>query len=150
MFRSTLLRQVSRASATAVRPPTFTAASISRHTIRTFTKSSAALEKQDDSQSDDAHDRYSTASAPGETEYEGAHSRTDNTIKFEHPEEAAYPQSKLVQGRGGYHFKRTLATFSLEGRVGVVTGGARGLGLVMSQALILSGANVAIVDLNSK
>lgn len=71
-----------------------------------------------------------------------------------------------VQGRGGFHFRRTLATFSLEGtqsripdrgvptndvsgRSGVVTGGARGLGLVMSQALVISGADVAIVDLNS-
>ena len=45
---------------------------------------------------------------------------------------------------------RTLASFSLDGRVAVVTGGARGLGLVMSQALIVSGADVAIVDLNSK
>jgi len=51
-----------------------------------------------------------------------------------------------VQGRGAN--KRTLASFSLEGRVGVVTGGARGLGLVMSQALVVSGASVAIVDLN--
>ena len=30
----------------------------------------------------------------------------------------------------------------------VVTGGARGLGLVMSQACVISGADVAIVDLN--
>ena len=60
------------------------------------------------------------------------------------------PKSAPVQGRGGMHFRRTLASFSLEGRVGIVTGGARGLGLVMSQALVVSGADVAIVDLNSK
>lgn len=53
-----------------------------------------------------------------------------------------------MHGRGGMHFKRTLASFSLEGRVAVVTGGARGLGLVMSQALVVSGASVAVVDLN--
>ncbi|KAI9852703.1 MAG: hypothetical protein M1838_005898 [Thelocarpon superellum] len=58
------------------------------------------------------------------------------------------PKSDFVQGRGGLHFKRTLAAFSLEGKVGVVTGGARGLGLVMSQALVVSGADVAIVDMN--
>jgi D-arabinitol 2-dehydrogenase len=151
MFRSTLLRQVSRASATAVRPPTFAAASITQTTIRTFTKSVSALDKQDGRQLEDEHDIYSTAGEPGATEHEGRHSRTDNTIKFEHPDdESTLPPSKIVQGRGGYHFRRTLASFSLEGRVGVVTGGARGLGLVMSQALILSGANVAIVDLNSK
>jgi D-arabinitol 2-dehydrogenase len=46
--------------------------------------------------------------------------------------------------------KRTLPSFSLEGKVAVVTGGARGLGLVMGQALIQSGADLAIVDLNSQ
>lgn len=46
--------------------------------------------------------------------------------------------------------KRTLPSFSLEGKVAIVTGGARGLGLVMGQALIQSGADLAIVDLNSQ
>ena len=78
----------------------------------------------------------------------GSFSRTESIV-VEHPNEKDYPKSQPVQGRGGYHFKRTLATFSLEGNVGLVTGGARGLGLVMSQALVISGANVAIVDLNS-
>ncbi|GAB7343423.1 hypothetical protein MBLNU457_1452t1 [Dothideomycetes sp. NU457] len=81
-------------------------------------------------------------------EHAGAYSRTDNTIQIEHPNEDEYPAGKPVQGRGGYHFKRTLASFTLEGGVGLVTGGARGLGLVMSQALVVSGADVAIVDLN--
>jgi D-arabinitol 2-dehydrogenase len=49
----------------------------------------------------------------------------------------------------GVHLKRTLASFSLEGRTAVVTGGARGLGLVMGHALINSGADLAIVDMNS-
>jgi D-arabinitol 2-dehydrogenase len=70
-------------------------------------------------------------------------------VQVEYPEEGDLPSSAPVQGRGGLHFKRTLASFSLEGRVGVVTGGARGLGLVMSQAMVISGADVAIVDLNS-
>lgn len=86
----------------------------------------------------------------GDTAHEGSFSRTDNTVSFVHPEEDEMPRSTPVQGRGGLHFKRTLASFSMEGRVGVVTGGARGLGLVMSQALVISGADVAIVDLNSK
>jgi hypothetical protein len=55
-----------------------------------------------------------------------------------------------VQGRGGRHFKRTLASFSLEGRVAVITGGARGLGLVMTKALVESGADAAIVDVNRR
>jgi len=83
-------------------------------------------------------------------EREGSFARTDPSVEVEYPEEADLPPSTPVQGRGGLHFKRTLASFSLEGRVGVVTGGARGLGLVMSQAMVISGADVAIVDLNSK
>ena len=85
-----------------------------------------------------------------DSEHEGTFARTDKAVRVEYPEEHELPRSAPVQGRGGMHFKRTLASFSLEGRVGVVTGGARGLGLVMSQALVVSGADVAIVDLNSK
>lgn len=51
----------------------------------------------------------------------------------------------MVGGRGGVQFVRTLPEFSLEGKVSVVTGGARGLGLVMAQALVNSGSHVAIV-----
>lgn len=83
-------------------------------------------------------------------EREGSFARTDPSVEVEYPEEADLPPSTPVQGRGGLHFKRTLASFSLEGRVGVVTGGARGLGLVMSQAMVISGADVAIVDLNKE
>ncbi|KAL6718803.1 hypothetical protein ACLMJK_003037 [Lecanora helva] len=92
------------------------------------------------------------ASRALETEktHEGSFGRTDNTIRIEHPDESEYPPSAPVQGRGGLHFKRTLASFTLEGRVAVVTGGARGLGLVMSQAAVISGADVAIVDLNKE
>lgn len=81
--------------------------------------------------------------------HEGSFARTDSSVHVEYPEEHDLPSSKPVQGRGGLHFKRTLASFSLEGRVGVVTGGARGLGLVMSQAMVISGADIAIVDMNS-
>jgi len=38
----------------------------------------------------------------------------------------------------------------MEGRTAVVTGGARGLGLVMAQALAESGADLALVDLNEE
>ena len=82
------------------------------------------------------------------TDHEGSFARTSNAVRVEYPEEHEFPKSTALQGRGGMHFKRTLPSFSLEGRVGVITGGARGLGLVMSQALVESGANVAIVDLN--
>ena len=76
--------------------------------------------------------------------------RTDQSVKFEYQPEYDLERSTPVQGRGGLHYKRTLDLFSLEGRTCVVTGGARGLGLVMAQGMIESGANVAIVDLNSE
>jgi D-arabinose 1-dehydrogenase-like Zn-dependent alcohol dehydrogenase len=147
MFKHSMLRQLSRASTTAVRPPT--AAAVSRQITRGIRITPAAQEKKDGPPKD-KHDAYSTSGKPGAFEHEGQFSRTDKTIRVEYPEEEDLPSSAPVQGRGGYHFKRTLATFSLEDRVGVVTGGARGLGLVMSQALVVSGAQVAIVDLNSK
>lgn len=80
----------------------------------------------------------------------GSLARTDDDLLVEHPKEDDLPTNNPVQGSGGIHRKRTLATFSLEGKVGVVTGGARGLGALMSQALVLSGANIAIVDLHRK
>ena len=96
-------------------------------------------------------DKRSTAATALDTahQHEGSFSRTDKRIGIQHPEEHEFPKSAPVQGRGGLHFKRTLPAFSLEGRSTIVTGGARGLGLVMSQAAVISGSDVAIVDLNS-
>ena len=82
-------------------------------------------------------------------ENQGTMARTDKQVQIEHPKEENYPSSKPFQGSGGKHLLRTLAGFSLEGRVAIITGGARGLGLVMAQALVISGADVALVDLNS-
>lgn len=81
----------------------------------------------------------------------GALARTDETITVEYPPDDEFPPSALAegQGRAGVNVYPTLATFSLEGKVGVVTGGARGLGLVMGQGMVISGADLAIVDLNS-
>ena len=81
----------------------------------------------------------------------GALARTDETITVEYPPDEEFPPSAPVegQGRAGVNVYPTLATFSLEGKVGVVTGGARGLGLVMGQGMVISGADLAIVDLNS-
>ncbi|KAF2745152.1 D-arabinitol dehydrogenase-like protein [Sporormia fimetaria CBS 119925] len=95
------------------------------------------------------HDAASTAAEPGKSgDHEGQYARTDQSVRVPYPEERDLPHSRPVQGRGGVHFKRTLSSFSLEDRVAVVTGGARGLGLVMAQALVESGADVALVDLN--
>jgi D-arabinitol 2-dehydrogenase len=81
-------------------------------------------------------------------EHVGSFSRTDHSIEIPFDEKTV-PSQEPVQGRGGFHFQRTLASFSLEGKTALVTGGARGLGLVMAQALVVSGADVALVDLNS-
>jgi D-arabinitol 2-dehydrogenase len=130
MFRSQLLKQTARAakaSSRAAVPRTLPALS----SQRSIHSTARLCEKKDDEP------------------FEGSFARTDSSVQVEYPEEGDLPASAPVQGRGGLHFKRTLASFSLEGRVGVVTGGARGLGLVMSQAMVISGADVAIVDLNS-
>jgi D-arabinitol 2-dehydrogenase len=104
-----------------------------------------------DSSKDDPYRSSSTAAAPTDKQsHEGSFSRTDRDVSFEYPDEHEFPRSQIVQGRGGPHMKRTLPSFSLEGKVAIVTGGARGLGLVMGQALVTSGADLAIVDLNSQ
>ena len=77
-------------------------------------------------------------------EDQGTFSRTDRDVRFDYPADKDVPEGIPVQGRS----KRTLSTFSLEHRVVALTGGARGLGLVMAEALVVSGANVALIDLN--
>ncbi|KAH6892503.1 hypothetical protein B0T10DRAFT_483861 [Thelonectria olida] len=75
-------------------------------------------------------------------------SRTDAAVRVEYPQPNELPASKPVMGQGGQFSKPTLASLSLEGKVVVITGGARGLGLVMGQGVVYSGASLAIVDLN--
>jgi len=135
MFRSQLLRQSTRAFRASQRP---LAAGRSPVLIaqRCISETSNLGREEKDKDNKETH--------------AGSFARTDESIQVEYPEEGQLPSSAPVQGRGGMHFKRTLASFSLEGRVGVVTGGARGLGLVMSQAMVISGADVAIVDLNKE
>jgi D-arabinitol 2-dehydrogenase len=140
MFRTQLLRQAARAAQ----------ASSSRTGIIRAPQAIAqrTLHFSAPRQKDEKKQPAGMVEAPS-AEHEGTFARTDPSVHVEYPAEHELPHSSPVQGRGGLHFKRTLASFSLEGKVGVVTGGARGLGLVMSQALVISGADVAIVDLNS-
>ncbi|KPM38179.1 hypothetical protein AK830_g8401 [Neonectria ditissima] len=77
-----------------------------------------------------------------------SYSRTDPDVQVQYPEDHELPVSKPVSGQGGQFSKPTLASLSLEGKVVVITGGARGLGLVMGQGCVFSGADLAIVDLN--
>lgn len=82
-----------------------------------------------------------------EPAHAGSFARTDDSITVEYPEDHELPSSEPIAGTARHP---TLSTFSLEGKVGVVTGGARGLGLVMGQGMVVSGADLAIVDMNSK
>jgi len=149
MFKAQVTRQVARAivrPSTAIRsrqrlptPPSTLASRTLTSTVRSHNQHS------------DDHDTATTSAAPGESgDQEGQFARTNPDIQVDYPAESQFPKSAPVQGRGGEHSLRTLATFSLQGKVAVVTGGARGLGLVMTQALVISGADVAIVDLNSR
>jgi hypothetical protein len=132
------VNQVTRPSLRAGRP-----ALIINTNIRTLSTTPARFQ-------DDEKKRATTAAPQGASgAHEGAFARTDDSLVIEHPKDEEMPRSPVVQGRGGMHFKRTLASFSLENKVSVVTGGARGLGLVMGQALVASGSDLAIVDLNS-
>lgn len=144
MFKVQLARQVTRAARVqapraALRPAV--------SPFRPFTSSVSRFDKT----SGEDHDAASSSAAAGESgDHEGQFARTREDIVVEYPEEKDLPPSQPVQGRGGFHFKRTLATFSMEGKTAIVTGGARGLGLVMAQALVTSGADVAIVDMNKE
>ncbi|KAI4215262.1 MAG: hypothetical protein LQ351_002161 [Letrouitia transgressa] len=143
MFTSRLLHSVKSVPATTPRVfSQIVTKSKPAYAIRPLTCSTKLYKEDKRSPSEKLTDETSDHS------HAGSFSRTDNTVAIEYPGEHLEPSSLPVQGRGGMHFKRTLASFSLEGRVGIVTGGARGLGLVMSQALVISGCDVAIVDLN--
>lgn len=146
MFRSPVLRCIARAAPTQAPRTAIRAPHNFLLSTRPFSSAPARFDKE--IKTDDV-DNATTSSEPGASgDHEGQYARTQDDIRVEYPEEKDLPRSLPVQGRGGHHFKRTLASFSLDGRVGVVTGGARGLGLVMAQALVASGADVALVDMN--
>jgi D-arabinitol 2-dehydrogenase len=149
MFRSHVFRQVARAARAQAPRAAFRPAQPAISSLRHFTCSPSRFDK--DPNSEDHVDAATTSGEPGESgDHEGQYARTRDDIVVEYPEEKDLPPSNPVVGRGGEHFKRTLASFSMEGKVAVVTGGARGLGLVMAQALVTSGADVAIVDMNKE
>ncbi|RDH33562.1 D-arabinitol dehydrogenase ArbD, partial [Aspergillus welwitschiae] len=150
MFRSTIVRQAAKALSQSLRPAVL--AATEQRSLDTFVRSLSSTAHRLNKDDDIKKDPFLTATnkAPEGTlgETEGRFARTDENVKFEYPDDENMPRSPIVQGRGGMHFKRTLAQFSLENRVTLVTGGARGLGLTMSQAIVASGSDVAIVDLN--
>lgn len=150
MFKPSVTRQALRAVNQATRPAAVRGASRPSLTINTRCISSTPTRLQDDPKNDPKLRSTTAAPEGASAPHEGAYARTDESVVIEYPKDEEMPRSPIVQGRGGMHFKRTLASFSLEGKVSVVTGGARGLGLVMGQALVASGSDLAIVDLNSK
>jgi hypothetical protein len=133
--RPAALAAITRAPASSLRPLSYTA-------IR-------ANNKKDDPTKDPLLSATTKAPEGAAGEHEGRFARTDESVQIPYPPDSEMPAQPIVQGRGGMHFKRTLAQFSLENKVSMVTGGARGLGLVMAQGLVASGSDLAIVDLNS-
>ncbi|KAM7211136.1 hypothetical protein V8F06_013491 [Rhypophila decipiens] len=105
------------------------------------------LGKKPAAERDNQHSKASSSSSGG-----GSYARTDESITVEYPSEGTLPSSQPVSGAGlaGGKLVPTLAGLSLKGKVAVVTGGARGLGLVMGQGIVVSGADLAIVDLNKE
>jgi D-arabinitol 2-dehydrogenase len=145
MFKVQTARQITRTARAQAPRATFRITQPATAPIRHFTLSLSRLSKDSNNDVDAA----TTSGQPGESgAHEGQYARTNQNITVEYPAEKELPPSQPVVGRGGIHAKRTLASFSMEDRVAVVTGGARGLGLVMAQALVTSGADVAIVDMN--
>lgn len=120
--------------------------------IRLFSITPTSLNKKDESPNpnDPIIAATAKASVDASGKHEGQFARTGESVHIEYPPDSEMPAQPVVQGRGGMHFKRTLASFSLETKVSMVTGGARGLGLVMGQGLVASGSDLAIVDLISE
>ena len=157
MFRPSFARQAFRALNTTKRPsasaPSVRSSFVPLRPFTSTVSRSKNNNNNNNNQNDPTKDpmESATTKAPkgASGKQEGQFARTDDEIVIPYPDDANQPKQYTVQGRGGMHFKRTLAQFSLEDKVTVVTGGARGLGLVMAQALVASGSDIAIVDLNS-
>ncbi|KAI9372555.1 hypothetical protein BJX61DRAFT_435696 [Aspergillus egyptiacus] len=146
MFRPAVARQAVKALNQTTRPVALAA------TPRCFLRpiSSTVLRAQKDDKRDPLEKATTKAPEGAAGDHEGKYARTDESVVIEYPADDQIPSQPVVQGRGGMHFKRTLAQFSLEGKTTVVTGGARGLGLVMGQGIVASGSDLAIVDLNKE
>ncbi|KAK4686718.1 hypothetical protein P7C73_g3407, partial [Tremellales sp. Uapishka_1] len=80
-----------------------------------------------------------------------SHAHIDESLTFEEPKTwAKNDVGHDTIGPGhGKHNKRTLSSFSMDGKVCVVTGAARGLGNMMARTFVESGADaIVIIDLN--
>lgn len=150
MFNRTIARSAAKAYSSTARPAAL--AAVSRPPASSFVRPlsfTAVRANKKDEEKDPILSATDKAPQGASGDHEGRFARTDESVQIPYPEDSEMPAQPIVQGRGGMHFKRTLAQFSLENKVSLVTGGARGLGLVMSQGLVASGSDLAIVDLNS-
>lgn len=143
MLNRTVARSAIKALSPTSRPATHSAF------IRLLSSTTPRGNNKNDPKDDPILSATNQAPAGASGDHEGQFARTDESVQIEYPPDSEMPAQPVVQGRGGMHFKRTLAQFSLETKVSLVTGGARGLGLVMGQGLVASGSDLAIVDLNS-
>jgi hypothetical protein len=148
MFKPTVAHTAIKALNTA-RPAFAVARPATRFTRPLSYTASLGKKKSDDPTKDPVLSATTAAPEGASGEKEGQFARTDESVQIEYPPDSEMPTQPVAQGRGGMHFKRTLAQFSLEKKVSMVTGGARGLGLVMGQGLVASGSDLAIIDLNS-
>lgn len=149
MFKPTVGRQIFKAINASHAALAATSRPTTGSFIRPLSYTATRATKKDDPKLDPNLAATTKAPEGASGEHEGQFARTDENVQIPYPPDSEMPAQPVVQGRGGMHFKRTLAQFSLENKVSMVTGGARGLGLVMAQALVASGSDLAIVDLNS-
>ncbi|EPQ31965.1 uncharacterized protein PFL1_00164 [Pseudozyma flocculosa PF-1] len=100
----------------------------------------------------DAKDKAATAATAAKLD-KPPFARTVDEVTIPYPDDSTRHPSKDVGhsttgGKVGRHTQRTLASFSMEGKVCVVTGAARGLGNLIARTFVESGANhVAVLDL---
>ncbi|CAL5872114.1 uncharacterized protein PFLUO_LOCUS6371 [Penicillium psychrofluorescens] len=149
MFQPTVARSI---RALPTRPVALAVVSrpVLSSSLRPLSYTAIRANKKDDPKKDPLLAATTKAPEGASGEHEGRFARTDESVHIPYPPDSEMPAQPIVQGRGGMHFKRTLAQFSLENKVSMVTGGARGLGLVMAQGLVASGSDLAIVDLNKE
>ncbi|KAE8540126.1 hypothetical protein D1P53_004064 [Cryptococcus gattii VGV] len=103
--------------------------------LRAFTRSALVSNKKDDGYEEHR------------VEVEPKIAAVDESITFEHPEKWAdkHPGHDMQRGDFGRHTKRTLASFSMDGKVCLVTGAARGLGNMMARTFVESTNEAAAV-----
>ncbi|GFZ43267.1 D-arabinitol 2-dehydrogenase [ribulose-forming] [Saitozyma sp. JCM 24511] len=151
-LRTTTLRSL-RSTTTSFSPRLFASHraikpfAMSNLNVREYTTPSKPVSK------DDENGQYHPELEKHRVEVEPKLAVMDETVRFEDPTSwKDNDPGHDVQGPGhGRHTKRTLASFSMEGKVCVVTGAARGLGNMMARTFVESGASaIVLIDLKQE